>query len=223
MRIQGRTLGGIYFHFADNDFEPLKWESPSILFSFAGSIANHPVRQSLLKKLGSHTSFVDSSGSVIPAFTKGDTKAIAALRHQMIELARKSKFVLCPRGKGCGSIRLFEVMQMARCPVIISDEWMPPNGPEWESFSIRIPENDIATIPDVLKGLEHKAEKLGRLSRDAYDRFFASEMRLSWIAHELRQLLAPGAGAILRHRLMLVRLLTEPFYIRMVLRSLRRR
>ena len=68
--------------------------------------------------------------------------------------------ILCPRGEGTSSIRLFESLRMGRPPVIISDQWVPPEGPAWDTFSVRIPERRIHTIPDRLTELEHQAEMM---------------------------------------------------------------
>ena len=52
--------------------------------------------------------------------------------------------MLCPRGQGTSSIRLFEAMRMGIAPVIISDKWIGPKGPEWESFAVFVKEKDIS-------------------------------------------------------------------------------
>ena len=58
-----------------------------------------------------------------------------------------SRFVLCPRGYGTSSYRLFETMRLGRVPVIISDEWVPPLGPSWLNCSIRISEKRVRELP----------------------------------------------------------------------------
>ena len=50
--------------------------------------------------------------------------------------------MICPRGWGSSSIRLFEVMEMGRVPVIISDAWVN-EAPKWADFSVRVSEADV--------------------------------------------------------------------------------
>ncbi len=221
MLVNGRTRGGLFFHYTDDIFAGEPWNDPPLLCSFAGSIGHHPIRQAMQNQLAAHGTMIDTSGQVGPAFTTGDRRAISGLRNQMIRLSQQSRFILCPRGMGAGSIRLFEVMQMARCPVIISDDWVPPQGPDWTSCSVRIREDRMAELPALLRQLSPQAQAMGLKAREAYDAFFAPDTRLRWIASELADLQRPSRTARLRHSLMLLRLLTRPYFVRMRLRSFR--
>ena len=84
-----------------------------------------------------------------------------------------SKFVLCPRGFGASSIRIFEVMSLGRVPVIISDQWQPSPGIPWEELCVFIPEKDIDRIPTILCYLEGEAQMMGKLAQEAFNKFFA--------------------------------------------------
>jgi hypothetical protein len=90
----------------------------------------------------------------------------------------EAKFVVCPRGVGPSSIRLFEAMQVGRCPVIVSDRWRPPPYVDWEKCSIRVSESEVATLPSLLRQREHEAEALGAEARKAWERYFSPERRL---------------------------------------------
>jgi hypothetical protein len=92
-----------------------------------------------------------------------------------------SHFVLCPRGFGASSIRLFEVMRAGRAPVIISNKWIAPPLVDWSSFAIRINEDDILSIPNVLARHKDEAEERGRLAKQEYDRYFCSDVYLETI------------------------------------------
>ena len=92
------------------------------------------------------------------------------------ELTKASKFVLCPRGIGASTIRLFETMRMGRVPVILSDEWVPPVGPTWEKFSVRVAEKDFAQIPRLLEEREHLAVPMGQLARREWEEWFSPEV-----------------------------------------------
>jgi len=73
----------------------------------------------------------------------------------------RSKFVVCPRGRGLSSIRLFEALQVGRCPVVVSDEWLPPRSIDWSSCSIRIREDEVERLPAILRSRESEAAALG--------------------------------------------------------------
>jgi hypothetical protein len=76
-----------------------------------------------------------------------------------------SHFVLCPRGAGTGSIRLFEVMQAGVAPVLISDDYLLPLHVPWDSFLIRIAERDIARLPELLEPHVASAAEFRRRQR----------------------------------------------------------
>lgn len=110
------------------------------------------------------------------------------LHEEKIEYAKvllRSKFVLCPRGKGVASYRLFETMQAARVPVIISDGWVEPEGCEWEKISIRVNERDIKKIPNILKTYESNSIEMGRLARKIWEERFSPEAKLNEIGNSI--------------------------------------
>jgi hypothetical protein len=84
-----------------------------------------------------------------------------------------SKFVLCPRGSSPSSYRLFEVMELGRCPVVISDDWIRISGVRWEDCAIFVPETDIDQIPIILEQHEHRAAELGGRAREAWEANFS--------------------------------------------------
>jgi len=94
------------------------------------------------------------------------------VRHY-VDVMAKSKFVLCPRGVGTSSWRLFEAMKMGRAPVIISDQWVPPSGPDWSTFSIRVCERDVARIPQILEERAEHAAAMGLAARSQWEQWFS--------------------------------------------------
>jgi Exostosin family len=84
-----------------------------------------------------------------------------------------SKFVLCPRGDGCGSIRLFEAMELGIAPVILSDRWLPPKGPEWHEFALFVKESDLFKLPHIVESYASEYEERGRLARKAWEKHFS--------------------------------------------------
>jgi len=91
------------------------------------------------------------------------------------ETVAKSRFVLCPRGAGSGSIRLFEVMQAGVAPVLISDDYLLPAHVPWDTFLIRVAERDITRLPTLLEPWVDRAAERGLLARQAWLDYFSPE------------------------------------------------
>jgi len=97
------------------------------------------------------------------------------------ETLAASHFVLCPRGAGTGSIRLFEVMQAGIGPVLISDDYLLPPHVPWDTFLLRIPEGDIARLPELIEPHLATSAERGRLAREAWLNYFAPEKEFDTI------------------------------------------
>ncbi|MFO8100167.1 MAG: exostosin family protein [Salinibacter sp.] len=170
-----RTRSGFYLDVFDKSFLPdaMPTADRTYLYSFIGQLSTDPVRTALAN-LSHPDQFVFDTSSYWPyADLPADTRA--ELETQYGEVARQSRFVLCPRGRGASSIRLFEMMRMGRAPVIISDEWVPPSGPDWSAFSIRVAESDIPGLPALLEARADDAIAMGRRARAAWDEWFSPE------------------------------------------------
>lgn len=96
-------------------------------------------------------------------------------RERYVRSLQDSLFVVCPRGDVPSSLRVFEVLKAGRVPVIVSDEWVRPTGPDWDSFSVTIPEADIESIPTILAELEPQAREMGRRAGDAHAEWFSAD------------------------------------------------
>ncbi len=92
-----------------------------------------------------------------------------------------SHFVLCPRGAGTGSIRLFEVMSAGIAPVLISDDYLLPSGPPWDKFLLRIPEKDIGRLPELLEPHLDSSYDRGRLALEAWQHHFSPALEFNAI------------------------------------------
>jgi len=93
----------------------------------------------------------------------------------------QSKFAICPRGAGSSSIRLFEAMSLGISPVIISDEWVPPTGPDWNEFSIFLKESEINYLESVLEEYEDKYSEMGKKAFIAYREYFSDEKYFDYL------------------------------------------
>lgn len=91
----------------------------------------------------------------------------------------QAKFIVCPRGTGPSSVRLFEAMRVGRCPVIVSDQWLAPPFVDWESCAIRVAERDLRHIPAVLREREQEAAELGLRARAVWEQRYSPECALS--------------------------------------------
>lgn len=144
---------------------------PDLLFSFRGSAKPNRVRSALFE--------ANFSGPDI-AMTRtdrwfdysGDEKEL------YVQEICRSRFVLCPRGVATSSYRMYETMALGRVPVVISDDWESPPGIDWDSIILRVPENDIADIPDILRAREGEWRERGERGRAVWEQFFHPDVAL---------------------------------------------
>ena len=150
----------------NDDARPNHHAQQELLFSFLGRTATHPIRKKvkMLDQANTPCLDIEDGPKRFPSFHYSKT---------YIDLIKRSKFVLCPRGFGVSSIRIFEAMSLGRAPVVISDRWQRPPGIPWGEFCVLIPENDVASIPATLDSLESKATSMGQQARQIYYDHFA--------------------------------------------------
>lgn len=168
-----RTRSGPYLNAFDHDFiaPAPRTQDRDLLYSFVGKKSTHPVRSHLFALEHPHQFLFDTD----PYWPYGELPddQQAKLQHQYVDVAHRSQFILCPRGRGASSIRLFESLRMGRAPVIISDQWVPPNGPDWYAFSVRVAEKHVHRLPDLLAARAHESETMGLRAREAWENWFA--------------------------------------------------
>ena len=171
--------------------------TPPFLFSFCGSSDTWKGRRRLFQFVDSNAYLYDTAGER-QALLRGEE---AAYRQRFVQSLHESLFVLCPRGVGPASLRLFEVLKAGRAPVIIADDYTPPEGPDWGSFSVSIRERDIDKIPEVLDRLAPRAAEMGRLARRAHEEWFADDVSFHRIVEWSLDLLGDrDRPAVRRHR-----------------------
>jgi hypothetical protein len=157
------------------------------LYSFAGS-GTHAVRSAIISlKPGSNVFIKDTTGSHAWELNKEE-----ALKYEReyLSVMNESYFILCPRGIGPSTYRLFEAMQLGRVPVIISDSWVEIPGIEWNTFSIRISQSQVSTIEQTLKDRMKDAVDMGKKAREAWEKYFSPEVSLERIAGAATELIA---------------------------------
>lgn len=143
---------------------------PRFLFSFVGG-KTASVRQKILderERLG-HACYIKET-RIGQNWSGGDQ---SLFRQGYCEVMLESRFVLCPRGYGTSTYRCYESMELGRAPVILSDEWVAPNGPDWDDFSLRIPESEWEEIPRILAERAQDWQEMGHAARENWERWFA--------------------------------------------------
>lgn len=159
-----------------------------LLFSFIGS-PSHKCRRRLFELRHPDAVIEEVSGFT---FYDPSSPDFELRRQRFRSVMSRSRFVLCPRGKGVSSIRLYEAIAHGCVPVIVSDDWVPPSGPEWGSFSIRWPEAAAEGLIGMLEERDARWDEMGRLARSAYERFFAPEVAFHRMIECCSQLLESG-------------------------------
>lgn len=145
-------------------------DQPDLLFSFLGN-SQIPLRRQLLR-LKSPRAIVEDTSFFNAFFAKEQTNNLA----RYADVLRRSKFVLCPRGSGTSSIRLFETLRAGRIPIIISDQWVAPDGPDWSSCSVRVRERDISGIAQIASDLEPRWPGMSSAARQVWDDWFSDQV-----------------------------------------------
>ncbi len=142
------------------------------LFSFVGDPETHPIRKRLLTLHHPQALLKAATGSSA-TFMGADERE--PFQKSYLQTLLASDFVLCPRGLGPTSMRLFEVMQLGRAPVIISDEWLPVSDIPWEEFALFVPEAEVEQIPRLLEENRHRAPAMGRRAREVWLEHFSPQ------------------------------------------------
>lgn len=188
----------------------LPFAEADLLYSFLGAPSN-PVRLRLLSithpravlELTSAKSFADENSDESRNHTE-------FRRQKFNNIMRRSKFVLCPRGHGTSSFRLFETLACGRVPVIIGNDWVAPEGPDWSVCSLRVREQNIANIPQLLEKHEHRFEAMAQAARETYETWFSPEVTFHRFAEMAQSLLESGATRDVTPRPSLVQQLRAP-------------
>ncbi len=154
------------------------------LFSFVGS-TSHRCRHEVIALSQASKGVQDTSEFNVWDCTK-DTKASQGMNfaHTMAE----SHFMLCPRGIGTSSYRLFETLEAGRAPVIISNQWVPTPHINWD-FAVRVDERDIKSIPTLLRSIENEAADRGKAARAAWESAYSPDVMFDTVAESLEWLL----------------------------------
>lgn len=154
--------------------------NPDLLASFLGRNC-HPVREQLFAMNFPQDKILIEDTSTFNAFSHGVPNDKLAKQKRYFDICLRSKFILCPRGAGPNSIRLFEALKLGIAPVIISDAWVRCEGPRWDEFAFFIAEKDITTVEAVMERAEPQFKQRGKLARKAYEDFFSPRSYFNYL------------------------------------------
>lgn len=150
------------------------------LYSFIGRNC-HRSRQAIYNLKSTRSDVLIENSSHFNVWSKTKPENFEKRLQHYTDVIQSSKFSLCPRGFGASSIRLFESMKLGVCPVIISDEWKLPKGPDWNTCSVMIHENQVHEIEKILMERERDYRELGNRAAEVYKRNFSRKTYFNWI------------------------------------------
>ncbi len=97
-------------------------------------------------------------------------------RREYNDILGRSRYSLCPRGLGPGSVRFWESLQAGAIPILIADHWKLPDSFDWDSCTIRVYEQEFNSNPFIVSKkislIEKEQEnKLRQAGLEAYVKF----------------------------------------------------
>jgi hypothetical protein len=141
-----------------------------IFASFVGSFT-HPLRISVLERCKNEKDYYLSAQQWNP-------KVNNEKMQEFLHVTNRSKFVLCPRGYGNTSFRMYEAMQMGAIPVYISDDFYLPWSDEinWNEICVLVTVDKINELPDILKNIsDEQYNNMQNKIKQIYDQYFTLE------------------------------------------------
>ena len=161
--------------------------NPEYIASWRGNDKSNSIRSTLINVLkGQKGCILESTDSWLNH--KHDEK------EKYINIIISSKFSLCPSGWGPASFRIYESMALGRCPVIIADEFVPPNGPDWAEFALFFPEKNIINLYEFLKKNESDYDRLGAKAKEIWYAHYGSEMIVEHYVEGLMTLIGKNSS-----------------------------
>ena len=142
--------------------------------------------------------------------------AIEQQKQRYAEVLARSKFVLCPRGAGTASFRIFETMAAGRVPVVLSDAWVAPQGPDWENCALMVSESQVDDLAQILEKHEARFPTMAQAARREWEQWFAPDV----LFHRMTE----GMAEIMNHRRAPERVLSrefDPRYLRLRAREVK--
>lgn len=155
-RFDRRIHRAVPFMFYPNElvFSKIKEVVPHYLATWRGNTKSNALRRKMMGHLKWNSEFVMQ-------------KTESWLNHKMdekqtyVDVMLSGKFSLCPAGWAPVTYRIYESIALGRCPVILADEFVPPEGPDWKQFALFYPQSQINSVIAFLHKHEHNYQQLG--------------------------------------------------------------
>ena len=156
---------------------------PDKVVSFCGALTD-PVRRECINKLSNNKNIV-TNFIIRDSFWGGDPHS-PVLRKEYIDNLQACDFVLCARGAGNFSYRLYETLSVGRIPIIVDTDISLPCDDviDWNNFIITTPQTineDIEKWWDNID--EEKYKSLQKYSRDIYEKFLCPSGFFNYITN----------------------------------------
>jgi hypothetical protein len=180
--------------------EPFRQEEAENLFCFAGGITSG-LRGRMVSWMQG-TKFKEPVGLLVQGgpWQQMFDRSGLPVKKQYADMIKKSRFVLCPRGNGVGSIRLFEVLKSGRVPVVLSDDFVFPHGVDWASCSLVVRERDYREIPFILENENRRWPEMASAAQKISREFFEGPGLMKSLGQNLRFILENRRAQSLGHR-----------------------
>ena len=194
----GRMRAGIYAAYPDvfqnpfvlnHSFDTARPVRKRFLFSFVGR-NSHSCRARLFGMRFERSDVLINDSSAFDLW-HGDRSSTAhsARQKYYYDILLASKFAICPRGAGTGSLRLLECLRLGIAPVIISDEWVFPAGPDWKRFALVVRCREIDRIEEKIVECEPRHAEMGWAARQAYEDYFSETSYFNFVIENCRSML----------------------------------
>ena len=168
---------------ADFKFTGTTYKCNKPVVSFCGAITD-PVREKCIQQLEKNSK-VKVDFIIRRAFWGGSPHN-PTLRTEYIENIKNSDMVLCCRGAGNFSYRLYETLSVGRIPIIIDTDISLPCDDviKWSNFIITTPETINEDIEKWWDNIDEKKYKsLQKYSRDIYEKFLCPSGFFNYITN----------------------------------------
>lgn len=160
---------------------------PVYLAGWRGNLISSPVRKNLIRLFANQPDFLLETSD--KWLNHGEEE-----KRRYVETILNCRFTLCPSGWGPSSFRIYESMALGRCPVIIADRFVPPAGPDWDSFAIRVPEKQIRHLESILQERRDEWKVLGELAAQSWKQYFSHDKLEQIYADSMLELIRKNSG-----------------------------
>lgn len=155
-----------HIRFAD----PADSGEPRWLFSFQGNLTSKTRARLFATTWGRDDVLIERTEAF---WTDTGGARFRHFKQQYADNIVASRFVLCPRGIGTSTFRLFETLQSGRVPVILSDSWVPCAGVNWDDVALRVRERDVGRLPEICLANGPRWEAMARAARRVWEEWFS--------------------------------------------------